>query len=477
MKFLQKHRDTIEEEQPKKIDSANRKRDRKRAAEEEISAYFVPKKLPLIERDPNVASKVPSHSKSPNGGHGDRTDKVRPIGKAPNIFAIESQQKASLAIGSSGTHVPPHLRSCSTTHFSWSDSIPDPNVHGYYRHKCDTIGVGELKIPLCLQTSKAINPRASAIASGGAPTVELATPQKRTKDKKPLTRGHDDVVVHRDIGRREMNNLNSLPVQEDQQQPSNDIPDPSLLAEQISTTSDFKRTSKHQRNYGPPSDGTTTGEDSANPVPASQISNDEQQGDEVRSESSELRELLQLCKHSVIKVSEPQITPCAHKPNFVPHGVSFGAHVASQRLDDEEVEYAQCQTGRTSILSSSDGLPVLTGSLHRLDDVSQGQAVPEPQSEVLVGIDAALRRSVSDFGMDHAGVATNQSSFGFQDEAAHVSNPTVNPVQDVRNVQNADDSLVSVHAARGRQGLVDWYEDAQSEEHVPAGFWRPNKLY
>jgi len=73
--------------------------------------------------------------------------------------------------------------------------------------------------------------------------------------------------------------------------------------------------------------------------------------------------------------------------------------------------------------------------------------------------------------MDHAGVATNQSSFGSQDEAAHVGNPIVNPVQDARRVQNADDLLVSVHSARGRQGLDDWYED------VPAGFWRPNKLY
>jgi len=470
MKFLQKHRDTIEEEQPKKIDSANRKRDRMRAAEEEVSTYFVPKKLPLTERDPNIASKAPSHSKSPNDGHGDRTDKVRSMVKAQNILAGEALKKTSLAIGNSGDHVPPHFRSRSSTHFSWSDSIVNPSVHGHHRHKCDTIGVGELKIPLSLQTSEVRNPRPPVVANGGAPAVELATPQKRAEDKRPLARDHDDVVVHRDIGRREMNDLNSLPVQEDQQQSSNDIPDPSLLAERNPATSGVKRTSKHQRNGAPLGDGTVVGEDSANQLPASQISNAEQQGDEARSESSELRELLQLCKHSVIKVREPHVTPYAHKPSFEPHRVSFEGHVASQRFDDE-VEYAHCQTGRTSILSGSDGLPDLTGPLHRADELSQGQAVPEPQSDVLVGIDAALWGPGSDFGMDHAGVATNQSSFGSQDEAAHVGNPIVNPVQDARRVQNADDLLVSVHSARGRQGLDDWYED------VPAGFWRPNKLY
>jgi len=444
--------------------------------DEEISAYFVPKKLPLTERDHNVAQ-APSHSKSPNDGHEDRTDKVRSLGGAQPTSADEPRKKTN-ALGSSDHQVPPQHRLHSSTQFTWSDSIPEPSVHIRDRHHRDAIRVGELKIAPVLQALAAVRPNVLSTVNRNAPAVELVAPQKQAQDKRPTTRGQEDVIEHQDVCRQQLNDANSPLAQDDQQKPcSNDVPVPSLLAQQVAATYSSEN-SHHQSDDVPLGGSTIAGAaDPGNQFVASNLPNENEQG-EVHSEWTELGELLQRCRRSVINVREPQVAYHVQQVRRGPQTVSIEGHWPSQRHENEEGEHASCQIGQSSIRVARDVVQDLTYPLNGFDALSQGQTDPELQSEALAGLDTALWRQWSDLGTDYAGVPTNQSSFGFPDDAQlRVANHAVSQVQEFDTAQTAGDVLLSAPSARGRQGLVDWHEDAQGEEQVPAGFWRPNKLY
>jgi hypothetical protein len=189
--------------------------------------------------------------------------------------------------------------------------------------------------------------------------------------------------------------------------------------------------------------------------------------------SSPLAELLQKCEQSATTVQQPTLVnvPRLETANVQDEDVEpFQYHGG---YADEYVDRGSSQSVRHS---SRGPLPDLYPELRGFD---QGIAIeddPDCYGETVVGANADLWQEDDGLGTELDGMDGLSYSYEY-DSVLDAADDLDGPVENEASAQEASDLLLSAHSAQGQHVSGDWYEDVQGEEQVPAGFWRPNRLY
>lgn len=480
MKFLQKRRESTEDEPPKRSDRARRKRDRTRAAEEEMSAYFAPNKPVLTERDPNIVSKAPKHTKSAKERHGDRADKIRPISEVPIEPTIELPERPFLGFGSSGPRLQPRPRSRSATYYTWSESAQHPSTLPCAHPHSNIIGVGALNISPIQPNATARSPSkptGAAFVSQISPDTGRQLPNNQANATRYTKQDRRGQTEHQDSLRQRPNRPDVLSVRRDRSVTrSKDCSSHGIATQRHRPTRDADIESNLETGGRETEDRASRGAETLKQTerrPSRWSPQEVVQETTAQRVSSPLAELLQKCEQSATTVQQPTLV---NVPGLETANLQYEEVEPFQYHGGYAEEYVDRGSSQSVRHSSRGPLPNLYPELRGFD---QGMAIeddPDCYEETLIGANADLWQEEGGLGTELDG--TGGLSYSYEDDIVlDAANNLGSPVEDEAAAQEASDLLLSAHSAQGQHVSGDWYEDVQGEEQVPAGFWRPNRLY